>query len=158
MNNWDRFWSFVRKRGPDECWPWTGAKGPGGEGKFWLDGVMTYAHRAAWTLTHGPIPFRNRVVHTCTTKESLRCCNPAHLMCVGTKPKQPRSRLRGSAMAPAALIDLRRAKGLTQIEAAALVKISPGQYSRWENGRSAISASRADHIAERFRTVPDASS
>lgn len=147
MDNWSRFWSKVRKRPGNQCWPWLGARAKKGQGVVWLRGIMTYAHRAAWILTHGEIPPRNRVVHTCDTAMSLRCCRPDHLMCVGTS--KPR-RVMGT-MAPATLIARRGAR--TQAQAAKLLRVHISTYNRWENGRSPISASRQAHILEAFRTL-----
>lgn len=77
----DRFWSKVdRSAGPDACWPWTRTCAPNGYGVTRLWGpTRRYhlgAHRAAWTLTHGPIPTGRFVCHHC---DNPPCCNPAHL-------------------------------------------------------------------------------
>ena len=80
-----RFWSYVDRRGPNDCWPWTSTKGAANEyGMFGLwDGVrqVNYrAHRMAWMLTSGAIPDGLIVMHSCDTPI---CCNPSHLS-VGT--------------------------------------------------------------------------
>lgn len=77
----DRFWKYVARRGPDECWDWTGAihqiKGYG----VFQDGTthrkhVVYAHRFSWAVKHGETPAGQDVHHVCGNK---RCVNPAHL-------------------------------------------------------------------------------
>jgi hypothetical protein len=72
----DRFASKVSIGAPDDCWPWTAVKIPGGYGQFWLDGRMHNAHRVAFLMTGRTIPFRYVVMHSC---DNRLCCNPAHL-------------------------------------------------------------------------------
>lgn len=72
----ERFWSRVDRRGPDECWPWTGSRNPAGYGAFSRGGKRSNTHRVAWEMTHGPIPGRLHVLHAC---DNPPCCNPAHL-------------------------------------------------------------------------------
>lgn len=80
----ERFWRYVRKAGPDECWEWTGwttihgygAIGTGGRGSRKIS-----AHRLAWFLHNGELPkiddYHGAVVmHDC---DNRKCCNPAHL-------------------------------------------------------------------------------
>lgn len=82
MNLADRFWAKVEKRGPDDCWKWTGSKDPRSYGRFKVDSGPKLAHRVTYELTHGPIPHKdlegNRVcvLHRCDTPP---CCNPGHL-------------------------------------------------------------------------------
>ncbi len=75
-----RFWSKVNKTGPlwnnIPCWLWTVARTSTGYGHFNLDGRSVKAHRAAWEITHGPIPDKLLVLHRC---DRPLCCNPAHL-------------------------------------------------------------------------------
>lgn len=79
-----RFWKKVDRRGPDECWPWVGARRKakyGTEyGSLSLRGLFYLAHRVAYSLIVGPIPHGLTLDHVvargCTT---ALCCNPAHL-------------------------------------------------------------------------------
>jgi hypothetical protein len=84
----ERFWLKVDRRGPDECWLWTGAKTivrPGWP-KTTRYGVISNgpkkggrqlrAHRVSWELNCGPIPDGYTIDHTC---EVTLCVNPAHL-------------------------------------------------------------------------------
>lgn len=78
----DRFWPKVAKKGPDDCWHWTGAKDSKGYGQIRvsLDKPNTsrnlIAHRVAWELTNGPIPDGLVACHTCDTPS---CVNPSHI-------------------------------------------------------------------------------
>lgn len=74
-----RFWSLVDRRGPDECWPWTGLRYRKGlpYGRTCLDGVNDCAHRVSFSLHHH-VPTKERpfVLHRC---DNAPCVNPAHL-------------------------------------------------------------------------------
>lgn len=72
------FWAKVERRGPDECWPWVGARKPRGYGNVRIDGKYRLAHRVAWELATGTtIPSGCIVMHRC---DNPPCCNPAHLL------------------------------------------------------------------------------
>ncbi len=84
----ERFWAKVEKRGPDECWLWTGSKNNYGYGQMWTGGAggtpMTeQVHRLALLLSGVPLPDRKTtgfvVDHACKV---ILCCNPRHLRIV----------------------------------------------------------------------------
>jgi hypothetical protein len=90
-------WENIDKRGPDECWPWTGKLQRGGYAQLsWLEGENIGAHRAAYEVTYGPIDPGDpddptQIDHLCHNPEVCklktkcphrRCCNPAHLEAV----------------------------------------------------------------------------
>jgi hypothetical protein len=75
----ERFWSYVDKRGPDECWPWTGYTHVGfGYGMISIAGqhAMLLSHRVALELSGVKIPEGLGALHKC---DNPPCCNPRHL-------------------------------------------------------------------------------
>lgn len=92
----ERFWSKVDKRGPDECWEWTGAKSSHGYGVIWSgggrsNGKLIKAHRVSWMLHNGPIPEFDPFDETCILHEcdNPGCVNSSHLS-LGTHKKNIR--------------------------------------------------------------------
>jgi hypothetical protein len=79
----DRFWRKVERRGPDDCWIWTGASRRDGYGLFQTAGRRSVgAHRISYTLLKGPIPDGLHIDHLC---RNPACVNPAHLEAVTPK-------------------------------------------------------------------------
>jgi hypothetical protein len=79
-----RFWSKVRVRGSEDCWPWLGGCDSHGYGNF----SNTMAHRVAYEMTTGPVPEGKHLDHTCHNNSDCkggkgclhrRCVNPRHL-------------------------------------------------------------------------------
>jgi len=68
----NRFWNYVDKSTPTECWLWK-ASTRGGYGQFWC-GKNVFAHRLSFYLANGYWP--ETVDHLCRNK---LCVNPAHL-------------------------------------------------------------------------------
>ena len=77
----DRFWSkFTPPKNDEDCWEWNQYRDKDGYGTFYFDGQSMKAHRFAWELYNGQIPFGLEVCHTC---DNPPCCNPDHLV-IGT--------------------------------------------------------------------------
>lgn len=82
----ERLLAGIERRGPNECWLWSGGVTGGGYGRTGRTGVLT--HRAAYELFLSPIPDGLTVDHLCHKHDECeggdgdphrRCCNPAHL-------------------------------------------------------------------------------
>lgn len=76
----ERFWRYVDKRGPEECWDWQARKQPNGYGRFQIGGKggpHKLAHRLSFEYANGREPSPGKVVmHSC---DRPCCVNPAHL-------------------------------------------------------------------------------
>ena len=85
----------------DACWPFRGARKPGGYGNFWLRGAVIGAHVAAYRLFVGEVPPGKEVDHLCHKAEECegghtcphrRCCNWRHLAAVTHRENDLRGR------------------------------------------------------------------
>ncbi|MEW2393079.1 HNH endonuclease [Streptomyces venezuelae] len=84
-----RILSHIDRRGPGECWPWTGAVSKRGYAYARTkSGRNALAHRLVYQMFVGPIPPGLTIDHLCHRAEACeggfgcphrRCCNPAHM-------------------------------------------------------------------------------
>jgi hypothetical protein len=73
----DKFWSFVIKKGKDDCWVWLGTLYTQGYGRFYHHSLKeTKAHRVSYLLHFGEIPKNSLICHKCNNH---KCVNPNHL-------------------------------------------------------------------------------
>lgn len=155
-----RFWAKVKVRDTDACWLWAAAQ-IRGYGQFHAGRVggknrTVYAHRFAWTMTHGTIPDNLSVLHRCDTP---LCVNPNHLF-LGTQADNL-----ADARQKGRLVDGRH---LTKVSAAGVADIQRSYQPR-KNGRAlatkygitlasvmriAKGTQRVDPMARVFQRVP----
>jgi len=78
----ERLWEKIDRRGPDDCWPWTGGRMSEGYGVIMRDDQRSArAHRIVLEETLGRE--LSQIELACHTCDNPWCCNPAHLW-VGT--------------------------------------------------------------------------
>lgn len=143
------FGDRVDRRGPDECWPWTGAT-TSGYGRLSRAGRMVYAHRVAFELSSGPIPSGLEVCHTC---DNPLCCNPTHLW-LGTHQqnmadmgRKRRHTIRHQKLTDAQVLQLRAraAGGEKAVALAAAYGIKRVTVYNIVNGNSRLNAGFPQH-------------
>jgi len=84
------FWQKVDRRGPDECWEWTGSRHGKGYGMVGVGSrIVDKAHRVSWRMHNGLIPEGMHVLHHC---DNPPCVNPAHLF-IGTNDDNVRDKI-----------------------------------------------------------------
>ncbi len=71
-----RFWQNVDRRGPSECWLWTGRVGTNGYGQTRVRNVGRAPHQVAYALSGTRVTLGMTLDHLCRNR---LCCNPAHL-------------------------------------------------------------------------------
>jgi hypothetical protein len=70
MTRLEAFWAKVNRRGPDDCWPWIGARMSGGYGEFWDGRRVVLAHRWIFEQMIGPVPAGRDIGHTCHDQDA----------------------------------------------------------------------------------------
>lgn len=140
----ERFWRYVDKRGPDECWPWLAKCERNGYGRIQIGGkgsAQTGAHRLSFKIANGSEP--QVVMHTC---DNRICVNPAHLR-AGTYKENMADMHRKGRTKPGRRLgeDHRRAK-LTEDDVRA-IRANEG------NGQSAASVGRNYGVSHRAITA-----
>lgn len=135
----ERFWEKVDRRGPDECWPWTGSRNKAGYGSLKPGApsrTSVMAHRVAYELAFGPIPEGLTIDHVrargCTRTD---CCNPAHLEAVTYAENQRRGRNTKLTAQDVATIRAEVADGAPQKNLAARFGVHQSTVSKIVNGR-----------------------
>lgn len=149
----ERFQNAITPEPMSGCWLWTRFVNPGGYGTIRLNGPRVLAHRASWTVAHGPIPDGMVVCHKCDTPS---CVNPDHLY-VGTQRQNmddcSRRGRTGPQRAPASyrgcngrgnakldasqVVAMRkmRADGVRVVEIAERTGVTPGHVYKVTNSR-----------------------
>src|SRR6185312_5743289 len=136
-----RFWAKVRVGRDNECWPWAGAKGANGYGRFKVAGRLVLPHVFAYEYFYDELPpsdaYHGTVVrHAC---DNPPCCNPAHLI-AGTQAANVAdmvSRDRARRTIAADTIAAIRAAGGSRAEIAQRFGVTPDQVKWYRRARYA---------------------
>lgn len=71
----ERLDTYTERRGPEDCWLWTGSTGNSGTATIVVNHRSRSARRVLWELDHGPADSRALIMVSCGEK---LCLNPAH--------------------------------------------------------------------------------
>lgn len=74
----ERFWNYVEKGAPDECWEWQGNRDKDGYGSLRTKTSQVRAHRVSFQMHNDESIDRLVVRHKCNNPP---CVNPKHLLC-----------------------------------------------------------------------------
>src|SRR5262245_5954157 len=77
MNLQSKLYAKIIVKGPNECWPWTGATNNLGRAQFSIKRKTYSVARLIYELEKGPIPEGKQVQHLCN---NVICCNFNHLI------------------------------------------------------------------------------
>jgi hypothetical protein len=140
----ERFWRYVEKLGPNDCWPWKAKRSPNGYGQIQRGGKgspQVGAHRLSFLIANGFEP--EVVMHTC---DNPPCVNPSHLMAGTFKENMADMHRKGRARPGRRLgVDHQRAK-LTEDDVRAI-------RAREGSGQSAASIGREYGVSHRAITA-----
>ena len=149
----ERFWEKVAKGGPDDCWPFTGARSPKGYGVLNRSSHGEgFAHRRALGLSGVEVPPQLCVLHSC---DNPACCNPAHLS-LGDRAENNRQMVERGRRASFAGSHNNNAK-LTAEDVRAIRRLAAGGAAKRSLGRQfGISEVQVGRIVrgERWREIP----
>lgn len=119
-----------------QCWPWEGPTNNDGYGQFRSGRAVVQAHRVAYRLMVGPIPFGYQIDHLCKNR---LCCNPRHLEAVTVTENSRRSPRTGpypKVESKHPVFVLRTKKGLSRRKLAEMAGVSPFTILNIEAGRT----------------------
>lgn len=125
----ERFFRFVKKGAPGECWIWTGSKRGPLYGRFQINHKRYSAHKISLLIVGVVVPKGLEIDHTCRNKI---CVNPDHL--------EPVTHAENMRRAPHSAIDLQRDK-----------TACPRGHSYDADGRTCPDGSRACRACDRDR-------